>query len=63
MSFFSEWTAVIRGTQLQRPSETASEYDQLRSAVIAYLHEMDNPVPDAGMRKNRREQMRELVRK
>lgn len=36
-------------------------YDQLRDAVLEYLSEIDNPVPDATMRMVLRDKLRALT--
>lgn len=37
------------------------ELDKLKYAVLAYLSECDNPVPDYGYRRNLRNRLRTLV--
>ena len=38
----------------------ASDYEELEAAVLAYLSECDNPVPDYGYRRTLRNRLREL---
>ena len=35
-------------------------FDELKAAVLAYLSEFDNPVPDYGYRRTLRNRLREL---
>ncbi len=39
----------------------ADDYDELEAAVLAYLSEFDNPVPDYGYRRTLRNNLRKLV--
>jgi len=41
--------------------ESEDAYERLQKAVLAYLSEMDNPVPDFGYRRTLRNQLREMT--
>lgn len=41
--------------------EAEDDYERLQKAVLAYLSECDNPVPDYGYRRTLRNHMRALV--
>lgn len=43
------------------PQEVEAENVALREAILAYLSEFDNPVPDALYRKTLRDRLRKLV--
>lgn len=38
-----------------------TELERLKQAVLDYLSEIDNPVPDAGQRRNLRDHLRALT--
>lgn len=41
--------------------ESEDAYERLQKAVLDYLSEIDNPVPDATMRRVYRNQLREMT--
>ena len=41
--------------------EAEDSYERLQNAVLAYLSEIDNPVPDYGYRRTLRNQLREIT--
>ncbi len=47
--------------KLKEPAELLDEIMELRTAVLAYLNEFDNPVPDTVYRKTLRDKLRKLV--
>lgn len=41
--------------------EADDDYERLQKAVLAYLSECDNPVPDYGYRRTLRNQLRQMT--
>lgn len=41
--------------------EAEDDYERLQKAVLAYISEFDNPVPDYGYRRTLRNQLRAMV--
>lgn len=41
--------------------EAEDDYERLQKAVLAYLSECDNPVPDYGYRRTLRDHLRQLT--
>jgi hypothetical protein len=41
--------------------EAEDDYERLQKAVLEYISEIDNPVPDAGYRRVLRNRLRQMV--